>query len=80
LCRSFSAIVTAYELFCDDLEKMGDFYSRFLGLTITDEDLDRGICFLSANPQAEHHELALADSATAPNPPSGCNNYPGFSV
>jgi catechol-2,3-dioxygenase len=47
-------------LFCDDLENMRDFYSRFLGLTITDEDVDRGICFLSANPQAEHHELALA--------------------
>ena len=47
-------------LYCEDLEKMRDFYSRFLGLTITDEDLDRGICFLSADPQAEHHELALA--------------------
>ena len=47
-------------LFCDDLEKMRDFYSNFLGLTITDEDLARGICFLSADPQAEHHELALA--------------------
>lgn len=47
-------------LYCQDLEKMRDFYSNFLGLTITDENLDRGICFLSANPQAEHHELALA--------------------
>ena len=47
-------------LFCQDLEKMRDFYSRFLGLTITDEDLDRGICFLSADPESEHHELALA--------------------
>ncbi len=47
-------------LFCEDLEKMRDFYSRFMGLTITDEDLERGICFLSANPAGEHHELALA--------------------
>lgn len=47
-------------LFCENLEHMRDFYSRFMGLTITDEDLERGICFLSANPQAEHHELALA--------------------
>ena len=46
-------------LFCADLEKMRDFYSRFLGLTITDEDLDRGFVFLSANPKEEHHELAL---------------------
>ncbi len=28
-------------------------------LSITDEDLNRGICFLSADPEAEHHELAL---------------------
>ena len=46
-------------LYCDDLEKMRDFYSRVLGLTISDEDLERGICFLSAAPDAEHHELAL---------------------
>jgi catechol 2,3-dioxygenase-like lactoylglutathione lyase family enzyme len=47
-------------LYCHDLEKMRDFYARVLGLTISDEDLDRGICFLSAAPEAEHHELALA--------------------
>jgi catechol 2,3-dioxygenase-like lactoylglutathione lyase family enzyme len=47
-------------LFCNDLMKMRDFYSRVMGLTITDEDLERGICFLSADPEAEHHELALA--------------------
>ncbi len=47
-------------IYCADLEKMRDFYSRFMGMTITDEDLDRGICFLSADPENEHHELALA--------------------
>src|SRR2546427_5263737 len=47
-------------LFCNALMKMRDFYSRVMGLTITDEDLKRGICFLSADPRAEHHELALA--------------------
>jgi catechol-2,3-dioxygenase len=46
-------------LYVNDLGKMRDFYSRTLGLTISDEDLDRGICFLSAAPEAEHHELAL---------------------
>src|SRR5437016_1714863 len=46
--------------YCNDLEKMRDFYANVLGLTISDEDLDRGICFLSAAPDAEHHELALA--------------------
>ena len=47
-------------LYCHDVEKMRDFYSGVLGLTISDEDLERGICFLSADPHAEHHELALA--------------------
>jgi catechol-2,3-dioxygenase len=40
--------------------KMRRFYSQVMGLTITDEDLERGIVFLSADPEAEHHELALA--------------------
>ena len=47
-------------IYCDDLMKMRDFYSRVVGLTITDEDHDLGIVFLSANPEWEHHELALA--------------------
>ena len=49
-------------LYCHDLGKMRDFYARVLGLTITDEDLERGICFLSAAPDSEHHELALAQA------------------
>jgi catechol 2,3-dioxygenase-like lactoylglutathione lyase family enzyme len=47
-------------LFCADLERMRDFYSQFLGLTISDEDLDRGYVFLSSNPKDEHHEVVLA--------------------
>jgi catechol 2,3-dioxygenase-like lactoylglutathione lyase family enzyme len=47
-------------LYCNDLPKMRDFYARVLGLTISDEDAERGICFLSAAPDTEHHELALA--------------------
>ena len=46
-------------LYCHDLPKMRSFYAGVLGLTISDEDLERGICFLSADPEAEHHELAL---------------------
>ena len=47
---------------CNDLMKMRRFYAEVMGLTITDEDLERGIVFLSADPQAEHHELALAQA------------------
>ena len=49
-------------LFCNDLPKMRSFYARILGLTISDEDMARGICFLSAAPDAEHHELALVQA------------------
>jgi len=46
-------------LYCNDLGTMRDFSARVLGLTISDEDLEPGICFLGAAPDAEHHELAL---------------------
>ena len=36
-------------LICDDFFKMRDFYTRVIGLTVTDEDPDRGSCFLSAD-------------------------------
>jgi len=49
-----------------DLELMRDFYSRVMGLTITDEDLGRGIVFLSSRPDYEHHELVLAGGRDVP--------------
>jgi catechol 2,3-dioxygenase-like lactoylglutathione lyase family enzyme len=49
-----------------DLKKMRDFYSRVLGLTVTDEDEERGIVFLSARPDEEHHEFVLQRGRTAP--------------
>ena len=36
-------------IICDDFMKMRDFYTRVMGLTVTDEDPDRGSCFLSAS-------------------------------
>lgn len=47
-------------LYCTDLSRQTDFYTAVLGLTKTDEDLDRGLVFLSAQPEVEHHELLLA--------------------
>ena len=44
---------------CDDFLKMRDFYTRVIGLTVTDEDPERGGCFLSGDPDTEHHQLAL---------------------
>ena len=55
---------------CDDFLKMRDFYTRVLGLTVTDEDPERGSCFLSAVPDQEHHELNLGQSR-GPDHPDG---------
>ncbi len=49
-------------LYVKDMPKMMDFYSNFLGLYVTDKADDLRIVFLSAQPDAEHHELALARS------------------
>ena len=38
-------------IICDDLMKVRDFYNRVMGLTVTDENLELGICFLSADPE-----------------------------
>ena len=49
-------------IICDDFLTMRDFYTRVLGLTVTDEDPERGSCFLSADPDNEHHELNLGQA------------------
>ena len=57
-------------LICDNFLRIRDFYTRVIGLTVTDEDPDRGSCFLSADPENEHHELALGQ-ARGPDDPAG---------
>lgn len=47
-------------LWVEDLARMEDFYTRLLGLTVTDRDDDEGMVFLSARPEVEHHEFVLA--------------------
>lgn len=46
-------------LYCTDVQKSQDFYTRILGLTVTDAHPEGHIIFLSAQPESEHHELAL---------------------
>jgi catechol-2,3-dioxygenase len=54
-------------IYADDLLKQRDFWTRVMGLTITDEDLEgRGMVFLSADPEREHHELVLMQGRQAP--------------
>lgn len=42
-----------------DLEKQKSFYRDILGLTVTDEDPEIGMVFMSSRPDEEHHELLL---------------------
>ena len=48
-----------------DLPLMKDFYTRLLGLRVTDEDAESGIVFLSSRPEVEHHEFVLQTGRTA---------------
>ena len=53
-------------LYCTDVEQSLDFYTRILGLTVTDAHPEGHIIFLSAQPESEHHELALCPGRDAP--------------
>jgi catechol 2,3-dioxygenase-like lactoylglutathione lyase family enzyme len=43
-----------------DIDRMLDFYTRVLGLTITDGGGPGRAVFLSARPESEHHEFVLS--------------------
>ena len=54
-------------IYADDIMKQRDFYTRVMGLEIADEDLEgRGMCFLSSDPEREHHEFVLMKGKDAP--------------
>ncbi|MFC6336663.1 glyoxalase [Pseudomonas sp. CCM 7891] len=53
-------------IYVEDLEVMRDFYTRVLGLILTDEAIELGAIFLSSRPDVEHHEIVLAKGRTAP--------------
>jgi catechol-2,3-dioxygenase len=46
-------------LHVQDLERAKVFYRDIIGLTVTDEDPERGMVFMSARPEEEHHQLLL---------------------
>ena len=54
-------------IYAEDLMKMRDFYSRVLGLEISDEDLEeRGMTFFTADKEREHHEFVLMKGRNTP--------------
>jgi catechol 2,3-dioxygenase len=46
-------------IYTQDLERMVSFYRDFLGMTVTKQNWEAGMVFLSAEPQAADHEIAL---------------------
>lgn len=46
-------------IFVRDLERMVAFYRDFMGMTVTKQNWNFGIIFLSADPEAVDHEIAL---------------------
>ena len=49
-------------LYVKDMDRMTRFYTDVLGMYLTDHDENGRITFLSAQPESEHHELALVQS------------------
>ena len=47
-------------IYADDFMKQRDFYSRVIGLMIADENMERGMCFMSSDPVSEHHDRNAA--------------------
>ena len=54
-------------VYVHDLDTMRDFYTRVLGLTVTDEDTTRGLVFFSSRPKEEHHEFVIMRGRTGPD-------------
>jgi len=53
-------------LYCFDFDKMIDFYTSVLGFHLSDKGEARGsqMCFMTLNPEADHHMLALVAGRT----------------
>ncbi len=47
-----------------DMDKSVHFYRDILGLTMTDNDTEHGLVFLSSRPDYEHHEVLLCGGRT----------------
>jgi catechol 2,3-dioxygenase-like lactoylglutathione lyase family enzyme len=53
-------------LYVENLDREREFYVDELGMQVTDELPDKGIVFLSSDPEREHHELLLAQANDIP--------------
>jgi catechol-2,3-dioxygenase len=65
--KTYTAELSHVVLHCHDLPRMLDFYTRVLGFYQSDRGEARGheMAFLSLDPAADHHMLALVSGRTA---------------
>ena len=62
------ASISHVVLYCYDFKRMLDFYTNVLGFHLSDIGRARGndICFLTLDPETDHHQVALASGRQGP--------------
>ena len=70
------AYISHVVIYCYDFRKMLDFYTGVLGFHLSDIGRARGndICFLTFDPAADHHQVALAGGRQGPREASALNH------
>ncbi len=79
--NEMSASLSHAVIFCFDFEKMLDFYRTKIGMHLSDIGEARGnrICFLTFDPEVDHHQIALA-SGRKGTPEASALNHVAFRV
>ncbi|MGH8699360.1 MAG: VOC family protein, partial [Burkholderiales bacterium] len=75
------ATISHVVLYCYDFKRMLDFYTGVLGFHLSDLGRARGndICFLTLDPETDHHQVALASGRQGPKE-AGALNHVAFRV
>ena len=75
------ATISHVVLYCYDFKRMLDFYTSVLGFHLSDVGRARGndICFLTLDPETDHHQVALASGRQGPKE-AGALNHVAFRV
>ncbi len=76
-----SGAISHVVLYVYDFPVMKDFYTNVLGFHLSDMGRARGndICFLTLDPELDHHQIALAGGRTGPRD-AGSLNHVAFRV
>ena len=77
--RAQSGAISHVVLYVYDFPMMKDFYTGVMGFHLSDIGQARGndICFLTLDPELDHHQLALASGRTGPRD-AGSFNHVAF--